>query len=192
MTVTWRQLGLVPSSPATVRDVWARKDLGSFATSYTVPHVPAGGVVMLTVSGSDMPATTGHQGAAADDAAWASCPACVNGKTMTGPGLAIFSNVASKASGGFIRIAYINDSDRTTWAQLKTNGGRPTTLAFPPTGSDGSIGTITAFALFQSGPNTLALSRVDSSTPAPAIGYMETVAGPVPLSLPMQRKRPKP
>ncbi|BCG04745.1 hypothetical protein PPGU19_093130 (plasmid) [Paraburkholderia sp. PGU19] len=53
MAVTWDALGFAPSSQATVRDVWARKDLGRFTASYTAPDVPAGGVTMLTVSGTD-------------------------------------------------------------------------------------------------------------------------------------------
>jgi alpha-galactosidase len=48
ITVTWSSLGL--TGAATVRDLWAHKDLGSMATQYTA-NVPSHGVVMLKVVG---------------------------------------------------------------------------------------------------------------------------------------------
>jgi alpha-galactosidase len=181
MTVTWQQLGLVPSSKATVRDVWARNDLGSYATSYTAPDVPAGGAVMLRVSGSDTSAATWQRSSLARGAADASCPACVSGKKVTSLGAVTFSNVASTAGGGFVEIAYINDGDQPLKAQLSMNGGLPTTLLFPPTGNNGHVRTVTVYAPLQSGQNTLTLSSLDSTTPAPEIRSVATVAGPVAL-----------
>lgn len=46
VTVTWSQLGL--SGPQPVRDLWQRKDLGTFKNGYTVP-VPAHGTVLIKV-----------------------------------------------------------------------------------------------------------------------------------------------
>jgi alpha-galactosidase len=48
ITVTWSTLGI--SGSATVRDLWAKQDLGSMATQYTA-NVPSHGVVMLKVVG---------------------------------------------------------------------------------------------------------------------------------------------
>jgi alpha-galactosidase len=50
MTVNWTNLGLV-AGPATVRDLWARTDLGTFISSFTT-NVPAHGVVLLKVVGT--------------------------------------------------------------------------------------------------------------------------------------------
>ncbi len=46
MTVNWSDIGL--SGSATVRDLWARADLGSFSGSYTV-SVPSHGIVLIKV-----------------------------------------------------------------------------------------------------------------------------------------------
>jgi alpha-galactosidase len=50
ITVTWSMLGLATDS-ATVRDLWAKQDLGSVTTSYTAQAIPSHGVVMLKVVG---------------------------------------------------------------------------------------------------------------------------------------------
>ena len=47
MTVAWKQLGW--SGKQQVRDLWAHKDLGSFADQFTA-DVPPHGVVLITVS----------------------------------------------------------------------------------------------------------------------------------------------
>jgi hypothetical protein len=52
MSVTWSQIGLSAGS-ATVRDLYAQKDLGPFTDSYKADSVPSHGIVMLKiVSGS--------------------------------------------------------------------------------------------------------------------------------------------
>jgi alpha-galactosidase len=48
MSVTWTQIGL-PAGAATVRDLYAQKDLGSFTDSYKADSVPSHGIVMLKV-----------------------------------------------------------------------------------------------------------------------------------------------
>ncbi len=49
--VSWNQIWLA-SGAATVRDLWAQKDLGSFTDSYSAT-VPAHGAVMVNISGTD-------------------------------------------------------------------------------------------------------------------------------------------
>jgi hypothetical protein len=51
ITVPWTTLGLATGS-ATVRDLWAHMDLGTFAQSYTSTSIPANGVMMLRVAGA--------------------------------------------------------------------------------------------------------------------------------------------
>jgi alpha-galactosidase len=47
--VQWSALG-IPTGPATVRDLWAHMDLGTFDDGYTASSVPSHGVVMLKVA----------------------------------------------------------------------------------------------------------------------------------------------
>ena len=49
ITVQWSQIG-IPAGAATVRDLWAASDLGSFTGSYTATNVPGHTVVMLKVT----------------------------------------------------------------------------------------------------------------------------------------------
>jgi alpha-galactosidase len=49
ITVQWSALGL-PAGAATVRDLWAAMDLGSFTGSYMAASVPSHGVVMLKIT----------------------------------------------------------------------------------------------------------------------------------------------
>ncbi len=48
MTVQWTQIG-IPAGAATVRDLFAQKDLGSFTNSYKADTVPMHGIVMLKI-----------------------------------------------------------------------------------------------------------------------------------------------
>jgi alpha-galactosidase len=57
MTVTFAQIGLVSGS-ATVRDVWARANLGTFNNSFST-SVPAHGIALLRIVGRDLPLVTG-------------------------------------------------------------------------------------------------------------------------------------
>jgi alpha-galactosidase len=49
ITVTWTAIGL-PAGAATVRDLWAHADRGSFIGSYTGTGIPSHGVAMLRIS----------------------------------------------------------------------------------------------------------------------------------------------
>ena len=89
ITVTWSQLGL-PSGNATVRDLWARVDRGTFNNSYTV-SVPSHGTVMLKiVSASSGPTPTAgpsssveaETGALSGAAVIASCASCSGGSAV--------------------------------------------------------------------------------------------------------------
>lgn len=132
ITARWADLGLTGAS-ATVRDPWARADLGAFATGYTA-NVPAGGSVMVTVSGGTEAA----------------------GSTYTGT--SSFSGVAAGDTGlKVVDVAYTNTAATARTATLKVNGQTPTTVSFPPTGS--TQGTITLqVALSKGSANTLAFT----------------------------------
>src|SRR2546428_12954545 len=57
ITVSWDAIHLAPGN-ATVRDLWARADRGSFANDYSVSVSPHG-IALLRVVGTDSPATDG-------------------------------------------------------------------------------------------------------------------------------------
>ncbi len=177
MTVTWQQLGLAAGTSATVRDIWAHKDLGAATGSYTVASVPAGGTVMLVLSGTDVPSATFLPSTLSGGATYSDCSACASGKIVTGLGTVAFNNVTSQTAGGYIQIAYQNAGTEVVKAQLAANGGNGTTLAFPPTGN--AVGTVTVFVNLTAGQNALTLSSVDGTTPAPSITSVAVVAGPV-------------
>ncbi|WP_327319933.1 RICIN domain-containing protein [Streptomyces sp. NBC_01235] len=133
ITVRWSDLGLTNAS-ATVRDPWARADVGTYGTSYTA-SVPAGGSVMLTVTGGTE----------------------ASGSTYTGT--SSFSGVVAGSTGlKVVDVAYTNTASTARTATLKVNGQTTTTVSFPPTGS--AQGTITLqVALSKGSSNTLAFTN---------------------------------
>jgi hypothetical protein len=50
ITVKWTDIGFSADRAATVRDLWARKDLGSFTGSFTSPHIHFHEVMMLKIT----------------------------------------------------------------------------------------------------------------------------------------------
>jgi hypothetical protein len=124
--VNWSDLGLVDASPATVKDVWSHKDLGSFNSSYSA-NVPSLDAVMVIVRGSERELTTYTPTAA--------------GKPQSGADVqrdrpVSFTRVASHAQMARIRVAYTNPDKATRFAALRVNGRTATRIAFPSTGSN--------------------------------------------------------
>ncbi|MFI6567349.1 RICIN domain-containing protein [Streptomyces sp. NPDC050534] len=132
ITVRWSDLGLT-NAPATVRDLWTRSNIGSYGTGYTT-SVPAGGSVMLTVTGGTE----------------------VSGSSYTGT--SVFSGVAAGSTGvKVVDVTYTNDTSSARTATLKVDGQGSTAVSFPPTGS--SPGTISVMAgLAKGSTNTLTFS----------------------------------
>jgi hypothetical protein len=50
ITVKWTDIGFSADKSANVRDLWARKDLGSFKGSYTSPNIDSHSVMLLKVT----------------------------------------------------------------------------------------------------------------------------------------------
>jgi len=50
ITVKWTDIGFPPDHSAIVRDLWARKDLGTYTGSYTSPNIDHHAVMMLKVT----------------------------------------------------------------------------------------------------------------------------------------------
>ncbi|MEV0739344.1 ricin-type beta-trefoil lectin domain protein [Streptomyces sp. NPDC050549] len=117
ITVRWSDLGLTGAS-ATVRDLWAQSNLGSYATSFTA-SVPAGGSVMLKVSGGTEAASTNYTA------------------TSTGK----YTGVSAASTGlDVVDIPYTNTGSTAVTGTLQVNSQTATTVSFPPTGS--SQGTV--------------------------------------------------
>ncbi|MFI5822083.1 RICIN domain-containing protein [Streptomyces rishiriensis] len=132
ITARWADLGLTDAA-ATVRDLWTRADVGSYATGYTA-NVPAGGSVLLTVTGGTE----------------------ASGSTYAGT--SDFSGVAAGSTGlKVVDVAYTNTASTPRTATLKVNGQTATTVSFPPTGS--AQGTVSVqVALSKGAANTLAFT----------------------------------
>ena len=144
ITVTWSEIGLKPSSSAMVRDIWARKSLGSHPVSYTAT-VPAGDALMLTVRGADENGTR-YQAEPANtqlkeeeaDAPCGSSPAETS--AAIGGRRTLSFKVAPGQESAYIQISYINAGSRARIAELKVNEQIPTIIDFPPTGGkDGAV-----------------------------------------------------
>ncbi|MFI8243843.1 RICIN domain-containing protein [Streptomyces sp. NPDC085866] len=111
ITVRWSDLGLTGAA-ASVRDLWAQQNLGSYATSYTT-SVPAGGSVMLKVTGTEA-ASSGYSA------------------TSTGR----YSGVSAASTGlDVVDLAYTNTASTAVTGTLQVNGQTATTVSFAPTGS---------------------------------------------------------
>ncbi|SNX65723.1 ricin-type beta-trefoil lectin protein [Streptomyces sp. TLI_55] len=129
ITVRWSDLGLTNAN-ATVRDLWARSNVGSYGTSYTT-SVPAGGSVMLTVTGGTEQSASTYTGTAS------------------------FTGVVADSTGiKTVDVAYTNNTGGARTATLKVNGQGSTTVSFPPTGP--SQGTVSVMVgLSKGSSNTL-------------------------------------
>lgn len=146
--VQWSELGFSPSSSATVRDLWAHKDLGPYASLYTA-HVAAGDAVMLLIKGAEGKPTRYEASSAANvfdgGAAPLLCASCSGGESVAigGHKTMTFKNVTSPDKLAAIQIAYMNPGSVPRVAELRVNGQRAIRIAFPPTGDKNAVGMIT-------------------------------------------------
>ena len=120
ITVHWSDLGLTNPSPASVRDLWANNDLGSFDSSYSAT-VKSNDAVMLIIHGSEGKLTT-YTPAGADGVG--------KGQEVS------FNKVVSRVRLARVRILYTNAEKTPRMAELRVNGRIATRIAFPPTGSE--------------------------------------------------------
>ncbi|MGN8119323.1 alpha-galactosidase D [Labrys sp. 22185] len=187
ISVSWEALGLDPAKQVTVRDLWSRTDLGAQTSPYKAQKVPAGGVVMLKVKGTDLAPTSYWPSTLADGATSIDCSTCEGGKKITNLGTVSFENVMSNnANGNYIRITYLNKSSANAVLKLDIKDTFPasygtyTKINFGPTGNESVPGMVTLFVRQGLGANKFTLSRLDdTSIPVPEIVKIEKIAGPV-------------
>jgi hypothetical protein len=156
--VNWSELGLVDSAPATVKDIWLHKDLGSFNSSYSAT-VPPLNAVMLIVHGSETELTTYAPSATENEQA--------GRDTVHGGQTISFSHVASRFPMARIRIIYTNPDKATRFAALRVNGHTATRIAFPSTA--GKMGAIWIESALDRTGTTNQLSFAPICDPGPAI-----------------------
>lgn len=132
ITAHWSDLGLQDASTASVRDVWAHKDLGTFSTSFSA-KVPSNDAALLIVRGTEAHLTEYS-------------PAAGNGAGTDRE--FVFRNVSSRFRIGRVRIAYRNPDSTPHIAELRVNGQIPTRISFPPTGSAQTTGALWIQAIF--------------------------------------------
>jgi hypothetical protein len=146
--VNWAAIGLDPSSPATVKDLWSLKDSGSFSSSYSAT-VPAGDAVFLVIRGTDTKPTRYDVGSSGDEltegAEKAPCEACSGGRSSAiGGEKSLTFKIRHLGGAAFIQIEYINRTDGPLIAQMQVDGQQPTNVLFPATSRlPGGVGAIT-------------------------------------------------
>jgi alpha-galactosidase len=176
MTVNWGDMGLVLGSSATVRDLWAHQDLGTFVGSYTSPAIPAHGSMMLKVAGCfdwnkprSYEAEWGYNTLRGTAYVIPHNPGFSAGAYVTGVGLGPantlqFNRVAAPANGLYeVDIYYTCSTNRT--AQASINGGSATPVLFPATGSNAPPAAIAIYAQLNAGENTLNFSNPTEVAP---------------------------
>jgi alpha-galactosidase len=187
ITVNWGDIGLVPGSSASVRDLWAHADLGIIAGGYTSPTLASHDSMMLTVTGTfnwgnsrAYEAEWGYNALTGTAYAIPHAPAFSATAYVTGVGQGPantlqFNKVAVPSNGTYeVDIYYACASNRT--ALLSVNGGTATNVSFPATGSDTTQpGTIATYLALNAGENTLNFGN--PTGPAPNFDKVVLSAG---------------
>ncbi len=139
MDVLWKDLGLLRN--ATVRDLWARKDLGSFREGFAAT-VPSHGSVLLRVSGE-----TNWQKGAVYEAEWpgnvkqgsaqllecgecsASFAVAIGGAGSAASGTLIFPRVNAPHSGNYtLKLLFVRNGRQGKNITIQVNEDKPVTL----------------------------------------------------------------
>src|SRR5271165_4238243 len=116
ITVSWAAIGLDPSSPASVTDLWSAKDLGLFSSAFTAT-VPAGDAVFVVVHGTDAAPTRYEAVSAVSELSGGAKPQTCQ-QCSRGPSLAVgdeksqIFTIPPLTKPTFIQIDYRNRTDR--------------------------------------------------------------------------------
>jgi alpha-galactosidase len=177
ITVNWQDLGLTGGSSATVRDLWAHQDLGSFTDRFTGTNIPPHGSMMIKVTGTfdwNRPRTYEAESAynSFSGAAYSvpHNPDFSSGAYVTGVGAGTantlqFNQIAAPSNGLYeADIYYACGANRA--AQLSVNGGTATNLSFPATGGDtNDVGVLAIYVPLLAGVNTLTFGNPTGPAP---------------------------
>jgi Alpha galactosidase C-terminal beta sandwich domain/Alpha galactosidase A len=147
IAVHWDAIGLEASIKATVKDLWAGREVGSFTETYSTT-VPGGDAVFLIVRGTDGKGTpyeaASHVNVLDGGATAESCKSCLSGqKVSLGGEKSLTFRIAPVKKPTFVQIHFINMSPEPVPGQLRVDGQMPINISFPPTGSGGEVGSVT-------------------------------------------------
>ena len=147
ITVSWPTIGLDPSSSASVRDLWAAKDLGAFPSAFTTT-VSAGDSVFVIVRGTEARPTRYEPVASSSEPGGATetetCGQCSRGTGVCiGGEKSVTFTIPLLTKPAFVQINYTNRTDKPLTPQLKVDGQTPTNVLFLPTGHGEEVGVIT-------------------------------------------------
>jgi hypothetical protein len=169
VTVRWSDLGFTGS--AAVHDLWSHTDLGSYAGSYSAMLNPdASRLLRVTpavpVTGYEAESPANTLGGAAR---LATCPACSGGQKVgyIGNGGTLTVNGVTVAAAGTydLTISYL-DGDAGRSADISVNGGSPTLVSFPGTGSfNNTEAGYTLPVTLNAGANTVTISNPTAYAP---------------------------
>jgi hypothetical protein len=176
ITVNWTNLGLVSGSSASVRDLWAHQDLGNYPDGYTSPGIPSHGSMMLKIEGPfdwDRARTYEAESSYNTVAGTAyvvpqnnnfSATAYVTGVGGGAANTLQFNGVAAPSNDLYeVDLHYASATDCT--AEMSLNGGAATTLSFPATGGNTTVGSISIYQRLSAGENTLRFSNSSNRAP---------------------------
>jgi hypothetical protein len=180
ITVSWTAIGLDPSSPASVRDLWTAKDLGSFSSDFTTT-VPTGDAVFVVVHGTDAQPTRYEAVSAVNKfgrrAKPETCRQCSRGQVVAvGGEKSLTFTIPPLTKPTFIQIDYVNRTDRPLTAQLRVDGQLPTNVVFPPTGGADKVGVITIEVESNPTVSQSELSFSSECAPCPSLESISVLA----------------
>jgi len=146
ISVSWAAIGLDPSSPASVRDLWSAKNLGLFSSAFAA-SVLADDAVFVVIRGTDAPPARYEAMSPANEfsggAKLESCLQCASARSVAiGGEQSLTFKIAPIRKAAFLQIEYINRTPKAITAQLRVDGQVPTNVLFPPTGDDPEVGVI--------------------------------------------------
>ncbi|MFI1294281.1 alpha-galactosidase D [Streptomyces sp. NPDC020792] len=160
VTANWASFGF--TGAAFVRDLWNRKDLGTYKNKITAT-LPAHGSRLFTVKPGGAPlATTSYEAESANNtrtgnASVATCDSCSGGKKVGNlyrDSKLQFNDVTVKKDGIYpVNVSYVSGDPRSV--TVYSNSGNGTSLKFPSTGDWGTVETISVELALKAGSNTI-------------------------------------
>ena len=181
VSANWTSFGF--AGKATVRDVWAGRNIGTYAGGISAT-VPSHGTKLYRVTPkSQDPGATYYEAEAPANkavlgAAAADCASCSGGKkvgNLYNGGAVQFVGIKVTRSGTYqVNLRYVSGDPRS--ATVAANGQTPQNVAFPPSGGWDIPATTTVPLYLHAGPNTI---EIDSSsvTYSPDIDRIEVPHG---------------
>ncbi|MEV4754362.1 carbohydrate-binding protein [Micromonospora sp. NPDC049559] len=170
VTAQWASLGFTGN--ASVRDLWNRKNLGTYKNKIT-EALPAHGSRLFTVTpGGPALVTTAYEAESpantlGGNASVAGCDACSGGGKVGNlylGGTLRFNDVTVAKDGIYtVNVAYVSGDARSV--TVYSNNGNGTNLKFPSTGDWGTAETVSVQLALRAGANTITFDSGDWYAP---------------------------